>query len=198
MDRERLKKQIDFIVEIDKLKGIFRQSYIVDGSRKENDAEHSWHLAVMAFMLSEYYGGDALDIQKVMKMVLVHDLVEIYAGDTYCYDEKDYEDKCEREKAAADTLFGMLPEDQCKEFMELWREFEDCNTDEAHFAAVLDRLQPLLLNYNAKGKSWIEHNIHKDQVLQRNSMVLKKEGPVHDFVLDMIEEAVAKGYLKSN
>lgn len=196
MNTERFLKQIDFIIEIDKLKSIFRQSYLIDGSRKENDAEHSWHLAVMAFLLSEHFEKGAMDIPKVMKMVLIHDLVEVYAGDTYCYDEKGHEDKCEREKAAAEKLFSLLPDDQKQEFMELWREFENCTSVEARFAAVLDRLQPLLLNYHSKGKSWIEHDISKEQVLKRNQMVLEEEGPIKDYILKFIEDAVGKGYLK--
>lgn len=197
MITDRLIKQIGFIVEIDKLKNIFRQSYLVDGSRKENDSEHSWHLAVMAFLLSEHFEGGAVNVMKVMKMVLIHDLVEVYAGDTYCYDEKGYEDKCEREKAAADKLFAMLPSDQEKEFMELWREFEDAESPEARFASVLDRLQPLLLNYNSEGKSWKEHGIRKEQTLQRNGMIIEEGGSMGEYALKILEDAVEKGYLKS-
>ena len=158
--KERLKKQIEFILEIDKMKNLYRQTYVLHEDRKENDAEHSWHLAIMAFMLSEY-SNKSIDVLKVMKMVLIHDIVEIDAGDTYCYDEKGYTTKAEREETAAQRIFGLLPEDQRDEYYSLWREFEDSETNEARFAAVLDRLQPLMLNYTKKGISWQEHEIYK-------------------------------------
>lgn len=133
----RLEKQIGFIVEVDRLKTILRQSSITDGSRRENDAEHSWHLAVMAVLLREYAEESRLDLLKVIKMLLVHDLVEIDAGDTFAYDEEGHKDKAEREEAAAERLFSLLPEDQRDEIYELWREFEDRRTPEAKFAAAL-------------------------------------------------------------
>ena len=151
---DRLRKQIEFIVEIDKLKHVLRQSALIHDRRRENDAEHSWHLGVMAMLLAEYVREDSVDILKVMKMVLIHDLVEIDAGDTFAYDELGYEDKEERELQAAERIFSLLPSDQAGKMWELWQEFEEKQTPEARFAASLDRLQPLLLNYQHQGAYW--------------------------------------------
>ncbi|MGL6173701.1 MAG: HD domain-containing protein [Cellulosilyticaceae bacterium] len=196
MLNERLKKQMEFLIEIDKVKNIFRMSYVTDKSRHENDAEHSWHLGIMAFIFSEYVEED-VDINKVMKMVLIHDLVEIYAGDTFAFDEKGYEDKAEREKLAADKIFGMLPEDQGVELRALWDEFETGETKEAKYGDMLDRMQPLLLNYVTQGGSWSEHSIPVEKVYKRNEITLK-EGPqaLKDIVNYVIDECVAKGYIK--
>lgn len=192
---ERFRKQIEFVLEIDKLKSVYRRSHLVDGSRNENDAEHSWHLAVMAMLLAEYAGNN-LDVFRVVKMVLVHDLVEILVGDTYCYDAAGREGACERERQAAEKLFAMLPADQGAEFRALWEEFEACASEEARFGAILDRLQPLLLNYFSTGKSWREHGINKEQVLKRNEIVLSGPEPIRSFVAEMIDEAVKLGFLK--
>lgn len=172
---KKLMKQLDFIIEVDKLKNIFRQSYIADTSRRENDAEHSWHLALMAVILSEYVKED-IDIKKVLKMLLIHDLVEIYAGDTFAFDETGYEDKEEREINAATELFYKLPENQGKEFMDLWLEFEKGENIEAKYAAMMDRLQPLILDYATEGKGVIESNLTRDQLLKRNEISLN-DGP---------------------
>lgn len=195
MVKERLFKQLEFIVEIDKLKKICRQSYLVDGSRKENDAEHSWHLALMALLLSEYDAENNLDLIKVLKMVLIHDIVEIDAGDTYCYDEIAARDKCAREQKAAERLFGILPPDQTIEMMDLWQEFEECRTPEARFAACLDRLQPLLLNYYSEGKSWKEHKVQEAQVLKRNSQIKETSPFLWEYVQDLLEKSMEKGYI---
>jgi putative hydrolase of HD superfamily len=192
---DRLKKQINFILEVDKLKTIFRQSYITDKSRHENDAEHSWHLALMAFLLAEHT-NEKVDILKVIKMVLVHDLVEIDAGDTYCYDQKANLGKRDRERKCADRIFHMLPEDQCSEMFELWEEFEKIETPEAKYAAALDRLQPLLLNYTTDGKSWKEHGIHKSQVVERIRTMQKGSEKLWNFAEDIIEDGAQKGFLK--
>lgn len=194
--KDRLQKQVEFILEIDKMKNLYRQTYVIHEERKENDAEHSWHLAIMAFMLAEY-SNEPVDVLKVMKMVLIHDIVEIDAGDTYCYDEKGYETKVDREEAAAQRLFGLLPDDQRKEYYELWREFENSKTNDARFAAVLDRLQPLLLNYTKKGISWQEHDIHKDQVLKRNKDYFQQSDEIADLIKDVIDDAAQKGWLKT-
>ncbi|MEA4815399.1 MAG: HD domain-containing protein [Lachnospiraceae bacterium] len=193
MDYEKFKKQMDFLLEIDKAKKIVRQTYISDASRQENDAEHSWHMAVMAFLLAEYF--DSPDVFKTIKMVLIHDLVEIYAGDTYCYDESGYEDKEKRETESAKKLFGLLPEGQEKEFFELWREFEDMQTKEAVFASILDRLQPLMLNYAAKGISWLEHGIISGQVRKRDAIF--KNGPevINKYLEEVLSESIKKGYM---
>lgn len=194
--KERLKKQIDFILEIDKMKNLYRQTYVLNDDRKENDAEHSWHLAIMAFMLSEY-SNHTIDVLKVMKMVLIHDIVEIDAGDTYCYDEKGNSTKAEREETAAQRIFGLLPEDQRDEYYMLWREFEDSKSNEARFAAVLDRLQPLMLNYTKKGISWKEHGIYKEQVINRNKEYFSQSDEIAELILSLIDDAAQKGWLKT-
>ena len=194
--KERLKKQIEFILEIDKMKNLYRQTYVLHEDRKENDAEHSWHLAIMAFMLSEY-SNKSIDVLKVMKMVLIHDIVEIDAGDTYCYDEKGDTTKAEREETAAQRIFGLLPEDQRDEYYSLWREFEDSETNEARFAAVLDRLQPLMLNYTKKGISWQEHEIYKEQVFNRNKEYFSQSDEIAELIISLIDDAAHQGWLKT-
>lgn len=195
MPDERLERQLRFIVEIDKIKNVFRQTFLTDGSRKENDAEHSWHLAVMAVLLKEYAAEPGLDLERVIKMVLVHDIVEIDAGDTFCYDEKGAEDKREREEAAAARIFGMLPPDQARRTRELWEEFEAMETPESRFAAALDRLQPLLHNYNTGGATWREHGVTSDRVLQRNSHMADGSPALWEYAEALIRDAVDKGYL---
>lgn len=164
---ERIEKQFEFLKEIDKEKNIFRQTYLADGKRKENDAEHAWHMALFVMVLSEYANED-IDVLKTMKIVLIHDLIEIYAGDTYAYDSKGNESKRERELAAADRLFNILPSDQAEEFRALWDEFEENITPEARFANTMDKIQPLMLNNASEGRSWEEHGVHASQVYGRN------------------------------
>ena len=195
MCADRLKQQIDFFVEVDKLKQITRQNYLADGTRKENDAEHSWHLALMCILFIEY-GSENLDLLRVIKMALIHDLVEIDAGDTYCYDHAAGIGKAAREQRAADRLFKLLPPDQEMEFRNIWDEFEGRSTPEASFAAALDRLQPLTLNYRAQGKSWQEHNVSLEQVLARNSSMADGAPALWDFAREMISDAVEKGILQ--
>lgn len=195
MNNERLKRQIEFIVEIDKVKKICRQTLLMDGSRNENDAEHSWHLALMAMVLSEYAPRD-LDLCKVIKMVLVHDLVEIDAGDTFCYDEKANEDKAEREQEAANRIFGLLPPDQEKEFRSLWEEFEKQKTPEAKFAASLDRMQPLLSNYHTNGHTWVKYDVKYDKVVERMKPIEGSAPELWKYVLEVLEDSIEKGYLK--
>ncbi len=195
MDNERLERQIEFIVEIDKLKKVCRQTVLMDGSRHENDAEHSWHLAVMAMLLSEYAVDKGINVSKVIKMVLIHDIIEIDAGDTFCYDEKAHEDKQEREQRAAERLFDILPPDQTQEFMGLWEEFEERKTIEARFAAALDRLQPLLHNYHTNGHSWQKHNITSDRVIERNGAIEEASNVLWNYAKELIDKAVDKGFL---
>lgn len=164
---ERIEKQFEFLKEIDKEKNIFRQTYLADGMRKENDAEHAWHMALFVMVLSEYANED-IDVLKTMKIVLIHDLIEIYAGDTYAYDSKGNESKRGRELAAADRLFNILPKDQAEEFRALWDEFEKNITPEARFANTMDKIQPLMLNNASEGRSWEEHGVHASQVYGRN------------------------------
>ena len=196
MDRERLLKQIRFIVEIDKLKQVYRQNVVIGTSRNENDAEHSWHLAVMAVLLSEYAAERELDILRVIKMLVIHDLVEIDAGDTFCYDEKAIEDKAHREQKAAERLFSILPSDQAQEMMELWREFEELKTPEARFAACLDRIQPLILNYNTGGHTWKKPGVTSGKVLKRNEILEKNAPLLWEYAKEIIEDSIKKGYLR--
>jgi len=198
LDNERLLKQIKFIVEIDKMKQIFRQNVVIGTSRNENDAEHSWHLAVMAMLLSEYAVEKDIDIFKVVKIVLIHDLVEIYAGDTFCYDEKGNEDKLDREKCAAERLFNILPEDQGNEIKNLWVEYEDVKTPESCFAACLDRIQPLILNYNTCGHTWKKPGVTSEKVLKRNAILEENAPELWQYVKETIEDSVKKGYLIKN
>ena len=164
---ERLKQQMNFLMEVDKVKKIIRQTYLADGSRKENDAEHSWHLALMCILLSEY-SNEPIDVLKTMTMVLIHDIIEIDAGDTYAYDTTANKTKKVREIAAAERIYHLLPKDQAEYLRSLWDEFEEGITKEARFAITLDKLQPLLLNDQTEGRSWREHEVVLEQVLQRN------------------------------
>lgn len=195
MFNERLEKQIEFIKETDRLKSIKRQTLLINEDRQENDAEHSWHLALLAFLLSEY-ANEKIDVLKTMKMVLIHDIVEIDAGDTYCYDEEGYKTKAEREKKAADRIFGILPDDQCEELKSLWEEFEDMNTAEAKFACVLDRFQPIVLNYSKGGISWKNHKVKRSQVENRNSCTRYGSEKLYDYIMNIISDAAEKGMLK--
>ena len=192
---ERLQKQLEFIVEVDKLKHIYRQTYLADGSRKENSVEHSWHLALMACLLAEHTLVAEIDLLHTLKMVLVHDLVEIDAGDTYCYDEQGALDKEEREKKAAERIFNLLPAEQAQELWALWEEFEAVSTPEARYAAALDRLQPLLLNYASRGKSWQEHGVKKSQALKRNAPIENSSSVLWAHALRILDQAVQKGFL---
>ena len=162
MDKERLEKQFDFCREIDKEKFIKRQTYLSDGQQKENDAEHAWHMAIMTLLLSEY-ANEEIDVLKTVSMLLIHDLVEIDAGDTYAYDEEGKKTQRQRELAAADRIFGLLPEDQQKKFRELWDEFEEGETAEAKFAHTMDNVQPAMLNAATGGKAWEERKIRLSQ-----------------------------------
>ncbi|MCP1102273.1 putative hydrolase of HD superfamily [Aequitasia blattaphilus] len=177
---DRLKKQFDFILEIDKEKQIVRQNYLADGSRKENDSEHAWHMAIMALLLHKY-STDAVDVGRVIAMLLIHDLVEIDAGDTYAYDEEGQSGKQAKEEAAAKRIFGILPEDQAEDFMDLWQEFENGITANARFANALDSLQPMMLNGAAGGKSWVEHGVKLSQILKRNDVTAQAAPELWEF-----------------
>ena len=192
---ERLEKQMEFILEVDKVKKIVRQTYLSDASRKENDAEHSWHLGLMAVLLKEY-SNEEVDLAKVIPMVLIHDLVEINAGDTYAYDTEGNKTKRERELKAADRIFGLLPDAQRMEYRGLWDEFEAMETAEAKFANMLDKVQPLLLNNASDGKSWVEHGVRESQVLARNSRTHEGSEELWAYAKSLIEENVKKGRLQ--
>jgi putative hydrolase of HD superfamily len=186
---QRLQQQINFVIEIDRLKGVLRQTPLMDSSRRENSAEHSWHLAIMALTLAEYAPA-GVDVQQAMHQVLIHDLVEIDAGDTFCYDQAAHEDKAEREQQAAKRIFGLLPEPHNQKLRQLWDEFEAQQTPTAQFAAALDRLQPLLHNWQTEGGTWKQHNIHRDQVMKRIAPIETGAPELWPFVLDLVEECV--------
>lgn len=191
----RLKKQMDFILEIDRMKEIYRQNYIADASRKENDAEHSWHLAVMCLILSEY-ANERVDVFKVMSMVLIHDLIEIYAGDTYAYDDEGNETKAKREAEAGEKLYAMLPRDQGDYLKNLWLEFDEGKTREALFANTLDKLQPLMLNGASGGRSWKEHEVCAERVIKRNEKTPLGSEALWEYAKKIIEENIACGNLR--
>lgn len=193
---DRLDKQFKFLRETDKLKQIARQSYLADGSRKENDAEHSWHLALMAVLLSGYAEKN-IDVLRVVTMVLIHDIVEIDAGDTYAYDTSGNTTKREREVKAAERIFNILPEDQAEYLRSLWEEFEEQATPESAFANTLDKLQPLMLNDASDGKSWKEHGIKLAQVLNRNKNTADGSKELWEYARkNFIEPNVQKGILE--
>lgn len=195
MAGERLAKQIEFVVEIDRLKTIYRRSYLAsDISRRENSAEHSWYVATTAMILAEHC-QEEIDLPHVLKMLLVHDIVEIDAGDTGVYDSIGALDKEDREKRAAERIFSLLPPDQAQEVHALWEEFEERITPEAKFARAVDRLMPLLLNYCTQGKTWQKDGITYEQVLEVNQIIRDSSPELWQFVLTMIDECVSKGYL---
>jgi putative hydrolase of HD superfamily len=194
-DKERLEKQMAFIREIDKEKQIFRQSYVTDGTRKENDAEHAWHMAIMTFLLSEY-ANEEIDVLKTIRMILIHDIVEIDAGDTYAYDDSAKATQHEREERAADRLFGMLPEDQAKDLRALWDEFEAGETKEARFARTMDNVQPLLLNDATGGKAWEEHDVPLSKIMKRNERTARGSEALWEYSRDaLIKKNVEEGHI---
>ncbi|PAF30874.1 HD domain-containing protein [Paenibacillus sp. 7516] len=191
---ESLQDQIQFLIEIDKLKTIERRTRIIHGDRRENDAEHSWHLAMMALVLQSHANKE-VDILKVIKMLLIHDLVEIDAGDTFAYDTTGYTDKFDRENKAAHRLFGMLPKEQAEEMHNLWLEFESKETNEAQFASALDRLQPLIHNYQNEGDTWLKYNVTSDQVINRNREMADASDTLWTYVQQLIQNSIDQGIL---
>jgi len=195
MENARLAQQIRFIAEVDKLKNVFRQTLVTGSRRHENDAEHSWHLCLMVIVLAEHANTPQVDILRVLKMLLIHDIVEIDAGDTFAYDTARMAGQHAREALAADRLFGLLPTDQCAEFRALWDEFEARLTPEAKFAAAMDRFQPMLLNCLTEGAAWRMHGISSDRVLARNGHIVDGATEVWAYAARMIQQAVAAGHL---
>lgn len=191
---DRLQKQMEFIVEVDKVKKIMRQTYLSDASRKEDDAEHSWHLALMAVLLKEY-SNEEVDLTKVIPMVLIHDLVEIDAGDTYAYSGESAAVTEARERKAAERVFGILPEDQEKVFRDLWEEFEAYQTPEAKFAHVLDNCQPMLLNDASNGLSWTEHQVRKSQIYKRNEHTAEGSRKIWNYMQSLIQKHIDLGHV---
>jgi len=190
----RMERQLAFVMELDRLKGVLRQTRVLDGARQENSAEHSWHLAFCAVVLAEH-APPGTDLPRVLKMVLVHDVVEIDAGDAFAYDPAANLGKEERERLAAARICGLLPADQAEELGALWEEFEAGTTPDARFANALDRLQPLLLNFQGRGGSWRYHSVTHDRVLARMDPIREGAPGLWPLVLRLLDEAVARGYL---
>lgn len=195
MQENDLLKQISFIKEIDKLKYIQRKTKLFNSDRHENDAEHSWHLAMMALVLAEH-SNRPVDILKVVKMVLIHDIVEIDAGDTFLYDTLKNHTNTREELAAAKRIFGLLPEKQAEEFVEIWKEFEDGITDEAKFAKSMDRFEPLLQNTSNNGGTWTEFNVDYQKVYDKKKAIKDGSASIWDYAENLINESVKKGILK--
>ncbi len=196
MNQERLDQQFDFIREIDQEKTIGRQTYISDASRKENDAEHAWHAAVMTILLSEY-ANENINVLKTVSMILLHDVVEIDAGDTYAYDEIGKKTQRQREERAAERIYGLLPNDQRQKLLALWEEFEEAKTPEAKFARAMDHLQPMMLNDATNGKSWLEHGVELSQILARNAHTVEGSKKLWDYAkTNWIDANVEKGIIK--
>ncbi len=192
---ERLRKQLDFALEIDKEKNVFRQTHLSGHGRNENDAEHAWHMAVMAYLLREY-SNEEMDIAKVMLMCLIHDIVEIESGDTYAYDEENKKTQKQREDDAKEKIYSILPEDQKQELIALFDEFEENRTAEARFAHAMDNLQPLLLNNSNSGGDWKEHGVTSKQVYGRHEKTRSGSEKLYQAANQIIWENIRKGNLK--
>jgi putative hydrolase of HD superfamily len=192
---EKLLKQIDFIKEIDKIKYIQRKTKLFNSDRNENDAEHSWHLAVMALVLAEHSDAE-IDVLKVVKMVLIHDIVEIDAGDTFIYDTQKSHSNTDEERLAANRIFGLLPQEQAAEFIKVWEEFEAGETNEAKFAKAMDRLEPLLQNTSNNGGTWSEFGVNYAKVHEKKSVIKEGSSSIWTYAEKLIDESVEKGILK--
>lgn len=193
MNKSRIEKQFDFCLEIDKEKLIKRQTFLSDGVNKENDAEHAWHMALMCILLSEY-SNEEIDLLKTISMIIVHDIVEIDAGDTYAYDDNGKKTQRQREEKAADRIFGLLPDDQKEKLRELWEEFEAGESAEARFAHTIDNIQPTMLNNSTDGKMWAERGIKLSQILERNKPTAEGSEKLWEYSLDnFIKPNVEKG-----
>ena len=197
MKNERLNKQIDFILEADKEKNIIRQTHLSGNGRRENDAEHAWHMAMMVYLLKEY-ANEEFDVAKAMMMALIHDIVEIDAGDTYAYDPKGLETQKEREEQAAERIFGLLPDDQEEELKSLFEEFEASQTPEARFVRAMDNFQPLLLNNSNDGSDWREHEIGKSQVMKRHINTKSGSNIIWECAKKIIDMHVRNGNIKDD
>ncbi|MCR4650152.1 MAG: HD domain-containing protein [Lachnospiraceae bacterium] len=194
---DRLERQLSFALEIDKEKNILRQTHLSGHGRRENDAEHAWHMAVMAYLLKEY-ANEPVDISKVMIMCLIHDLVEIDAGDTYCYDKEALKTQKEREEAAKERIFSILPEDQKNELTALFDEFEAGESPESRFAHAMDNLQPLMLNNSNGGADWAEHNVTSDMVYGRQRTTEAGSEQLYEYTDKVIRDNIQKGNIKEN
>lgn len=192
---DRLRKQIDFIVKIDEEKNILRQTHLSHHGRRENDAEHAWHMAIMAYLLQEY-ANQEVDIGRVMILCLIHDIVEIEAGDTYAYDEEAKKTQAERERKAAEHLFAMLPEDQCRMMHELFDEFEHGDTPEARFARAMDNFQPLLLNDANQGESWMEHDVARSSIDARQKKTADGSKQLYEVIESILDRHMELGHIR--
>ena len=193
---QRLHQQLEFLKETDKLKSVLRNTIHLDESRRENDAEHSWHICICAMLLREYFDESQLDFERLLKLLLVHDLVEIYAGDTYAYADKAVLDtQHAREEESATKLFSILPPDQAVEFRALWDEFEEKQTIEAKTARGMDAFMPFYWNYLTKGKKWLELGATREKVLERCGMIKLGSEKLYAFAMEVLNESVEKGYL---
>lgn len=195
MNKERFERQLAFILEADKEKSILRQTHLTDHGRRENDAEHAWHMAIMAYLLREY-ANEEIDLARTMMMILIHDIVEIDAGDTYAYDSEGKKTQEERERKAAERLFGLLPEDQAADLKALFAEFEANETPEAHFAKTMDNFQPMLLNHSNDGGDWKAHGVARSQVLKRNEHTADGSEAIWAYMKEIIDRHTAHGELK--
>lgn len=194
---DKLTQQLELLIELDKLKSVLRRTKIKSAQgRYENSAEHSWHVCMMAILLEEH-ANQPVDLSKVIKMLLLHDIVEIDAGDTFVYDTKAAEVQYQNELQAAERLFGMLPEEQCQQLMETWLEFEQAESPEAQFAKALDRLLPMLLNSHNEGQSWVENGVKREQALEINSKIELGSSTLWQKAKQVIDDATEKGWLKS-
>ena len=191
----RIKKQLEFALEIDKVKNVFRQTHLSGNGRKENDAEHSWHMAIMAYLLREY-ANESVDILKVMLMCLIHDIVEIDAGDTYAYDDESLKTQKYRENLAKDRIFSLLPKEQKKEFISLFDEFEAYETAESKFAHAMDNIQPLILNHSNDGGDWKEHSVTAAQVYKRQNKTILGSEKLFEITDQILQDNIKKGNLK--
>lgn len=192
MDEKRFEKQLQFILELDKEKNILRQTHLSGHGRRENDAEHAWHMAAMIYLLREY-ANEEIDLAKAMMMALIHDVVEIDAGDTYAYDEEGLATQKEREEKAADRIFGLLPEDQRDDLRNLFEEFEDYATPEARFARSMDNFQPLLLNDSNDGGDWKTHDVCRTQIEKRHETTERGSKKIAEYAMQLIDKHVKKG-----
>jgi putative hydrolase of HD superfamily len=196
VDNERLSAQLRFLLEVDKLKRVLRRNLLVDGSRRENSAEHSWHLALSARTFAEY-APEGTDIDRVTEMLVIHDIVEIDAGDTFVFDQVSAETQAERERAAADRLFPLLPEDQAVRARELWEEFEAGNTPEARFARAVDRLAPMLANWHNEGGTWLRFGVTRAQVMEKVKLISEGSEALGSYATALVDDADRRGYFRN-
>ena len=197
MNNEKLREQLNFLVEVDKMKNVLRQTVLVDKSRQESDAEHSWHFALTAVTLFEYCVLENVDLNRVVRMALVHDLIEIYAGDTFAFDIEGNKDKAQRELAAADKVFALLPEEQGLEYRYLWEEFEEMKTTDALYASAIDRFQPFLSNSVTEGHTWVKFGVLLNQVYERMEPVKIATPQLWEYAESVIQKALEIGYIKT-